>query len=197
MARSSGQVQGGPADSSHLATGSGEGAGGGAGGWVGLCQNPRPDPGFFVSMNRCGVGRPSERCVRHIRTQRRGMGPRGGLPAGIRIQSPKKTYLGRCPAEGIRGAWNWRRVLCPGGKTPPTWWESQLEKSSSWRPGHCPLFCGHRDNACVESRLLCTCLRERRKSVADPVLEAKPCPGVAITAAGVALRATVLHPWEA
>lgn len=95
--------------------------------------------------------------------------------------SPKKTYFRRCPAEGIRGAWNWRRLLCPGGKTPPTWWESQLEESSSWRPGHGPLSCGHRDNACVESRLLCTCLRELGKSVADLVLEAKPCPGVAHT----------------
>ena len=83
--------------------------------------------------------------------------------------SPKKTYLRRCPAEGTDAAWNWRPVLCPGGKTPRTSWESWPEKSSSWLPGHrLPLSCGSRDSACVESQLLCACLAHQRQQVTGP-----------------------------
>lgn len=120
-------------------------------------------------MNRCGVGRTSGKCVRHIWAQSLGMGPSGALPTGMRTCPPKKTYLGRCPAEGTDAAWNWRPVLCPGGKTPRTSWESWPEKSSSWLPGHrLPLSCGSRDSACVESQLLCACLAHQRQQVTGP-----------------------------
>lgn len=185
LAPDAGQVQGGPADLFRLAPELGELKDG----WAGSCHSPRPDPGLFVSMNRCGVGRTSGQCVRHIWAQRLGMGPYGGLPAGMRTHPLRRPTSGgalqRGPVQpGIGGRFC---ALVENPPLPRPAGSHGREKSSSWLPGHrLPLSCGSGDNACVESRLLCACLahqrqevtglREHSKLVADLALEAKPSP---------------------
>lgn len=95
MAESPGQVQRGPVDGSRPAP-----EGWLRGGWAGPCQSPRPDPGLFVSMNRCGVGRTSGQHARHIWAQALEMGPSGGLPTVMRTCPLRRPTSGGAVQRG-------------------------------------------------------------------------------------------------